>query len=98
LFKSGQTESNLALCIPSAAQRYNARLPRHLSPEQVAAVLTAVRADPRLTGVPIDVIELDRNHFRSAQAEAREENDHCIIAPAEPSTKVASSTQAATSP
>jgi integrase/recombinase XerD len=45
LFKSGLTGSNLALCIPSVAQRYAARLPRHLSPEQVATVLAAVRAN-----------------------------------------------------
>lgn len=37
----------MALSIPSIAQRYNARLPRHLSPEQVEAVLTEVRADRR---------------------------------------------------
>jgi site-specific recombinase XerD len=47
LFKSGLTRSNLALCILSVAQRYDARLPRHLSPEQVEAVLTAVQADRR---------------------------------------------------
>ena len=37
LFKCGLTLTNLALCVPSVAQRYDARLPRHLSPEQVEA-------------------------------------------------------------
>lgn len=47
LFKSGLTRTNLALCIPSVAQRYGARLPRHLSLEQVEAVLAAARGDTR---------------------------------------------------
>lgn len=47
LFKCGLTPANLALCIPSVAQRYDARLPRHLTPQQVEAVLAAVRADAR---------------------------------------------------
>jgi integrase/recombinase XerD len=47
LFKCGLTPTNLALCIPSVAQRYDARLPRHLTPEQVEAVLAAVRANAR---------------------------------------------------
>jgi integrase/recombinase XerD len=47
LFKCGLTPTNLALCVPSVAQRYDARLPRHLTPEQVEAVLAAVRADAR---------------------------------------------------
>lgn len=47
LFRCGLTKANLALSIPSIAHRYNARLPRHLSPEQVEAVLTEVRADKR---------------------------------------------------
>jgi site-specific recombinase XerD len=47
LFKEGLTGTNLALCIPKVAQRYAARLPRHLAPEQVEAVLAAVRSDPR---------------------------------------------------
>jgi integrase/recombinase XerD len=41
------TGTNLALCIPKVAQRYAPRLPRHLAPEQVEAVLAAVRSDPR---------------------------------------------------
>lgn len=47
LFKEGLTTTNLALCIPKVAQRYAARLPRHLAPEQVESVLAAVRSDPR---------------------------------------------------
>ena len=47
LFRCGLTKANLALSIPSVAQRYHARLPRHLSPEQVEAVLTEVRGDKR---------------------------------------------------
>lgn len=47
LFRNGLTKANLALCVPSIAQRYDARLPRHLSPDQVEAVLKAVGADAR---------------------------------------------------
>jgi integrase/recombinase XerD len=47
LFKKGLTVSNLALCIPKVAKLHAARLPRHLAPEQVEAVLAAVRSDPR---------------------------------------------------
>jgi len=45
LFRAGLTPTNLALCVPSVAQRYNANLPRHIAPDQVEAVLAAVRAD-----------------------------------------------------
>lgn len=48
LFKGALTPTNLALCVPSVAQRYQARLPRHLTPEQVEAVLAAVRAEEPL--------------------------------------------------
>lgn len=47
LFKCGHTPTNLALCVPSVAQRHGARLPRHLAPDQVEAVLAAGRSDPR---------------------------------------------------
>jgi len=47
LFKCSLTSSNLALCIPSVAKRYDARLPRHIAPDQVEAVLAAVRANPK---------------------------------------------------
>ena len=46
LFKAGKTDKNLALGIPSVAQRYGARLPRHLTPEQVETLLKAVRSAP----------------------------------------------------
>jgi len=45
LFKAGKTARNLAPGIPSVAQRYGARLPRHLTPEQVEALIGAVRSD-----------------------------------------------------
>lgn len=44
LFRAGKTSTNLALGIPRVAQRYAARLPRHLTPEQVETLLDAVRA------------------------------------------------------
>lgn len=46
LFKRGLTPGNLALCVPRVAQpKYDARLPRHLAPEQVETLLAAVRAE-----------------------------------------------------
>jgi site-specific recombinase XerD len=45
LFRAGKTKTNLSLSIPSVAQRWGQRLPRHLLPEQVEALLTAVRSD-----------------------------------------------------
>lgn len=47
LFWRGTTATNLALGIPKAAQRWGARLPRHLSPDGVEAVLASVRGNPR---------------------------------------------------
>jgi integrase/recombinase XerD len=47
LFKRAMTSANLALCVPSVAQRYDARLPRHLRPDQVEAVLAAARNRPK---------------------------------------------------
>ena len=47
LFARGATTTNLALSIPRAAQRWDARLPRHLSPDGVEAVLASVRGNPR---------------------------------------------------
>ncbi len=47
LFARGATATNLALSIPKAAQRWDARLPRHLSPDGVEAVLASVRGNPR---------------------------------------------------
>jgi integrase/recombinase XerD len=45
LFKAGQTAMNLALAIPSVAQRYGTRLPRHLTTEQVDTLVRAVQTD-----------------------------------------------------
>jgi site-specific recombinase XerD len=45
LFRAGKTKSNLSLGILSIAQRWGQRLPRHLLPEQVEALLAAVRSD-----------------------------------------------------
>jgi integrase/recombinase XerD len=47
LFKCSLTPANLALSVPSIAKRYQARLPRHLKPDQVEAVLAAVRVSPK---------------------------------------------------
>ncbi|WDA34573.1 MULTISPECIES: tyrosine-type recombinase/integrase [Sphingobium] len=47
LFARGVTATNLALSLPKAAKRWDARLPRHLSPEGVEAVLASVRGNPR---------------------------------------------------
>lgn len=45
LFKAGRKATNLALAIPSVAQRYGTRLPRHLTTEQVDTLVAAVRTD-----------------------------------------------------
>ena len=45
LFKAGRTTTNLSLGIPSVAQRYASRLPRHLTPEQIERLLEAVKAE-----------------------------------------------------
>ena len=45
LFKIGITTVNLALGIPSVAQRFGTRLPRNLTTEQVDILVRAVRAD-----------------------------------------------------
>ena len=47
LFARGATATNLAPSIPKTAQRWAARLPRHLSPDGVEAVLASVRDNPR---------------------------------------------------
>ena len=45
LFQAGITAANLAAGIPSVAQRYGTRLPRHLTLEQVEILLGAVRTE-----------------------------------------------------
>jgi len=47
LFGRGITATNLALCVPKVTKRWDARLPRHLSPDEVEAVLASVRTNPR---------------------------------------------------
>jgi site-specific recombinase XerD len=47
LFARGATATNLAPSVPKTAQRWDARLPRHLSPDGVEAVLHSVRSNPR---------------------------------------------------
>ena len=47
LFGRRATATNLALSIPKAAKRWDVRLPRHLSPDGVEAVLASVRGNPR---------------------------------------------------
>ena len=45
LFNSGRIKAHLALGIPRKAQKYAARLPRHLTPEQVETLLVAIKTD-----------------------------------------------------
>ena len=45
LFKAGMMTTNLAVGILSVAQRYGARLPRHLTCDEVETLLTAIRTD-----------------------------------------------------
>jgi integrase/recombinase XerD len=44
-FQTGKTAHNLASAVPSIAQRYGERLPRHLSPEQVNLLLSDIHHD-----------------------------------------------------
>lgn len=45
LFKSGKTTINLAPSVPRIAQKYGARLPRHLTPKEVEVLIAAVKTD-----------------------------------------------------
>lgn len=47
LFACGATSTNLALSVPKSAKSWSPRLPRHLSPDGVEAVLANVRDNPR---------------------------------------------------
>lgn len=47
LFAQGLTIANLSLCVPRAHKPWGARLPRHLSPDEVEAVVASVRTNPR---------------------------------------------------
>jgi integrase/recombinase XerD len=44
LFQSEKIEANLALAIPSVAQKYARRIPYHLTPDQVEELIKAVRS------------------------------------------------------
>lgn len=47
LFAQGLTTTNLSLSVPRTHKPWGARLPRHLSPDEVEAVLASVRVNPR---------------------------------------------------
>ena len=47
LFGRGITATNLVLCVPRVTKRWDARLPRYLSTDEVEAVLASARANPR---------------------------------------------------
>ena len=48
LFKTNRTATNLAPSVLAVAHRHRARLPRHLPPEQVEAIVSAVKEDTPL--------------------------------------------------
>lgn len=76
LFKSGKTKINLALSILSVAHRYETRLPRHLVPEQVEALLAAVRSDtPKNRRNYAMIILLARLGLRSPEVLAMQIDD-----------------------
>lgn len=47
LFAQGLTATNLSLGVPRARKPWGARLPRYLSPDEVEAVVSSVRHNPR---------------------------------------------------
>lgn len=47
LFSQGLTTTNLSLSVPKARQPWRGMLPRYLSPDEVEAILAAVRVNPR---------------------------------------------------
>ncbi len=87
LFASGATTTNLSLCLPRTAQRWAPRLPRHLAPEGVEAVLAWVRGNPRtgardfamlllmarlgLRAAELIAIELDDINWRASELTVR---------------------------
>lgn len=76
LFKAGKTPTNLALSIPSVAQRYGTRLPRHLTPDQVEALIGAVRTDtPRGRRNHAMVLLLARLGLRAVEVVAMQIDD-----------------------
>jgi site-specific recombinase XerD len=87
LFGCGATTTNLALSVPKTAKRWGARLPRHLMPDGVEAVLTCVRENPRhgardyamlllmarlgLRAVEVTAIQLDDIDWRAGELTVR---------------------------
>ena len=83
LFGRGETASNLALSLPKSAKCWDARLPRHLPPDGVEAVLASVRGNSRhgardyamlllmarlgLRAVEVIAIQLDDIDWRSGE-------------------------------
>lgn len=87
LFGCSATATNLALSVPRTARRWGARLPRHLSPDGVEAVLASVRDNPRhgardyamlllmarlgLRAVEVIAIQLDDIDWRAGELTVR---------------------------
>lgn len=87
LFGRGTTSSNLALSLPKVAKHWDRRLPRHLTPEGVEAVLSSVRANPRhgardyamlllmarlgLRAIEVIAIQLDDINWRTGELMVR---------------------------
>lgn len=87
LFGCGATPTNLSLSLPRTAKSWTARLPRHLSPEGVEAVLASVRDNPRhgardyamlllmarlgLRAVEVMAIQLDDIDWRAGELTVR---------------------------
>lgn len=87
LFGCGATATNLALSVPRIAKRWGTRLPRHLSPDGIEAVLASVRDNPRhgardyamlllmarlgLRAVEVIAIQLDDIDWRAGELTVR---------------------------
>jgi integrase/recombinase XerD len=83
LFKSGKTDRNLAPTVPRIARQPASTLPRHLSPEQVEAVVAAAKVDTPigrrdyamvlllarlgLRGTEVIAIQLDDTDWRAGE-------------------------------
>ena len=76
LFKSGLIDANLALGIPSIAQRYGARLPQYLKPAEVETLLAALPIDtPKGRRNYAMVLMLARLGLRAAEVVAIQLDD-----------------------
>ena len=76
LFTSGRIAINLALTVPSVAQRYAARLPRHLTTDQVETLIQAVGSDtPRGRRNHAMVLLLARLGLRASEVIAMQIDD-----------------------